>query len=234
MEILRQLKASPECAGCAAVSLQPNAGSQGEFAGLLAIREYHASRDEPHRNICLIPESDGDASRRCALDVAGAVESIAVASASATLMPSTPRRQDAARVARAFAGRIQAAHVQALEVLAARDAHRRRGARLDAGQHRVVHGEALDLALERRQGFADRLDRVVGQRGAAGRPGARPACTTAARCRTRATRGPRGSRRPAARARRSRRRRARRRATSQWRWNAMPASGSAPSAASCR
>jgi glycine cleavage system P protein (glycine dehydrogenase) len=37
--------------------LQPNAGSQGEYAGLLAIREYHASRGEAHRNVCLIPTS---------------------------------------------------------------------------------------------------------------------------------------------------------------------------------
>lgn len=40
--------------GYDAVSLQPNAGSQGEYAGLLAIHEYHASRGEPHRDICLI------------------------------------------------------------------------------------------------------------------------------------------------------------------------------------
>jgi len=46
-----------EITGFAAVSLQPNAGSQGEFAGLLAIREYHASRAEAHRNVCLIPQS---------------------------------------------------------------------------------------------------------------------------------------------------------------------------------
>ena len=39
------------------VSLQPNAGSQGEYAGLLAIHDYHASRGEPHRDICLIPSS---------------------------------------------------------------------------------------------------------------------------------------------------------------------------------
>jgi glycine dehydrogenase len=39
------------------VSLQPNAGSQGELAGLLAIRAYHRSRQEPDRTICLIPES---------------------------------------------------------------------------------------------------------------------------------------------------------------------------------
>ncbi|HEY6070550.1 MAG TPA: aminomethyl-transferring glycine dehydrogenase, partial [Chthoniobacterales bacterium] len=46
-----------EITGFAAVSLQPNAGSQGEYAGLLAIREYHASRGETHRNVCLIPTS---------------------------------------------------------------------------------------------------------------------------------------------------------------------------------
>ena len=46
-----------EITGFAAFSLQPNAGSQGEFAGLLAIREYHASRGEAHRNVCLIPTS---------------------------------------------------------------------------------------------------------------------------------------------------------------------------------
>src|SRR5437870_10771850 len=43
--------------GYAAVSLQPNAGSQGEYAGLLVIRAYHASRGEAHRNVCLIPSS---------------------------------------------------------------------------------------------------------------------------------------------------------------------------------
>ncbi|OBH22306.1 aminomethyl-transferring glycine dehydrogenase [Mycobacterium sp. E1319] len=43
--------------GYDAVSLQPNAGSQGEYAGLLAIHDYHVSRGEPHRNICLIPSS---------------------------------------------------------------------------------------------------------------------------------------------------------------------------------
>ena len=46
-----------EITGFDAISLQPNAGSQGEYAGLLAIREYHASRGEAHRNICLIPTS---------------------------------------------------------------------------------------------------------------------------------------------------------------------------------
>jgi glycine dehydrogenase len=43
--------------GLAAVSLQPNAGSQGEYAGLLAIRAYHRARGEEHRRICLIPVS---------------------------------------------------------------------------------------------------------------------------------------------------------------------------------
>ncbi|HXC38516.1 MAG TPA: aminomethyl-transferring glycine dehydrogenase [Burkholderiales bacterium] len=43
--------------GYAAVSLQPNAGSQGEYAGLLIIRAWHRSRGEGHRNVCLIPSS---------------------------------------------------------------------------------------------------------------------------------------------------------------------------------
>ena len=43
--------------GFAAVSLQPNAGSQGEYAGLLAIRGYHEARGDAHRDICLIPSS---------------------------------------------------------------------------------------------------------------------------------------------------------------------------------
>ncbi|MBA3762623.1 MAG: aminomethyl-transferring glycine dehydrogenase, partial [Chthoniobacterales bacterium] len=46
-----------EITGFAAVSLQPNAGSQGEYAGLLAIRAYHRSRGEGNRKVCLIPQS---------------------------------------------------------------------------------------------------------------------------------------------------------------------------------
>jgi len=46
-----------ECTGFAGVSLQPNSGSQGEYAGLLVIRAWHLSRGEPHRNVCLIPTS---------------------------------------------------------------------------------------------------------------------------------------------------------------------------------
>ena len=46
-----------EITGFAKVSLQPNAGSQGEFAGLMVIRAYHRSRGDQHRTVCLIPQS---------------------------------------------------------------------------------------------------------------------------------------------------------------------------------
>jgi glycine dehydrogenase len=46
-----------EITGFAAVSLQPNSGAQGEYAGLLAIRGYHRARGDAHRNVCLIPQS---------------------------------------------------------------------------------------------------------------------------------------------------------------------------------
>ncbi|HXE60160.1 MAG TPA: aminomethyl-transferring glycine dehydrogenase [Gemmatimonadaceae bacterium] len=46
-----------EITGFPAVSLQPNAGSQGEYAGLLVIRAYHESRGDGHRDVCLIPQS---------------------------------------------------------------------------------------------------------------------------------------------------------------------------------
>jgi glycine dehydrogenase len=58
LELIGQLEQDlVEITGYAAVSLQPNAGSQGELAGLLAIRGYHASRGEQHRTVCLIPAS---------------------------------------------------------------------------------------------------------------------------------------------------------------------------------
>jgi glycine dehydrogenase len=58
LEMFAQLEAwLGEVTGLAAVSLQPNAGSQGEYAGLLAIREYHKARGEAHRTACLIPVS---------------------------------------------------------------------------------------------------------------------------------------------------------------------------------
>ncbi|HET9685174.1 MAG TPA: aminomethyl-transferring glycine dehydrogenase, partial [Gemmatimonadaceae bacterium] len=57
-ELFRNLEAAlAEITGFAAVSLQPNAGSQGEYAGLLTIRAYHQSRGEGHRTVCLIPQS---------------------------------------------------------------------------------------------------------------------------------------------------------------------------------
>jgi glycine dehydrogenase len=57
-EMIDQLEAMLCAAtGYDAVSLQPNAGSQGEYAGLLIIQAYHQSRGEAHRNICLIPSS---------------------------------------------------------------------------------------------------------------------------------------------------------------------------------
>jgi glycine dehydrogenase len=46
-----------EITGFAGISLQPNAGSQGEYAGLLVVRAYHESRGDTHRNVCLIPTS---------------------------------------------------------------------------------------------------------------------------------------------------------------------------------
>ncbi len=58
MQLFEELESMlAEITGFDAVSLQPNAGSQGEYAGLLAIRGFHESRGEPHRNVCLIPVS---------------------------------------------------------------------------------------------------------------------------------------------------------------------------------
>ncbi len=57
-EMCTQLEAwLAEITGFAGVSLEPNAGSQGEYAGLLVIHKYHQSRGESHRDICLIPSS---------------------------------------------------------------------------------------------------------------------------------------------------------------------------------
>jgi glycine dehydrogenase len=50
-------RALAEITGLAAVSLQPNAGAQGEYAGLLAIKAHHVARGQGHRNVCLIPSS---------------------------------------------------------------------------------------------------------------------------------------------------------------------------------
>ncbi|BAU10802.1 glycine dehydrogenase [Leptolyngbya sp. NIES-3755] len=57
-DLFKQLESwLSEITGFAGISLQPNAGSQGEYAGLLVIRQYHLSRGDAHRNICLIPQS---------------------------------------------------------------------------------------------------------------------------------------------------------------------------------
>ncbi|SCF19949.1 glycine dehydrogenase [Micromonospora haikouensis] len=57
-ELIAQLEGwLAEVTGYDAVSVQPNAGSQGELAGLLAIRAYHADRGQGHRDVCLIPSS---------------------------------------------------------------------------------------------------------------------------------------------------------------------------------
>ena len=57
-EMVTQLEAwLAQCTGFHSVSLQPNAGSQGEYAGLLAIRAFHHANDQGHRNVCLIPTS---------------------------------------------------------------------------------------------------------------------------------------------------------------------------------
>lgn len=58
MELIHELEGwLCEITGFSAFSLQPNAGSQGEYAGLLAIRKFHESNNQGHRNVCLIPSS---------------------------------------------------------------------------------------------------------------------------------------------------------------------------------
>jgi glycine dehydrogenase len=74
VDLIKSLEAMlVECTGYDAVSLQPNSGAQGEFAGLLAIRAYHRSRGEGQRNICLIPESahgtNPASAQMCGMDV---------------------------------------------------------------------------------------------------------------------------------------------------------------------
>ena len=83
-----------ECTGYDAVSLQPNSGAQGEYAGLLAIRAYHRSRGEGHRNICLIPESahgtNPASAQMCGMEVV--VGAHGRATATSTSRISRPRR----------------------------------------------------------------------------------------------------------------------------------------------
>jgi len=68
-----------EITGYAGVSVQPNAGSQGEFAGLLAIREYHVSRGDAGRDLCLIPASAHGTNAASAALAGLAVEVVATA-----------------------------------------------------------------------------------------------------------------------------------------------------------
>src|SRR5699024_1937184 len=57
-EVIGELDtSSSEITGFAKMSMQPNSGAQGEYAGLMVIRAYHESRGEAHRNVCLIPAS---------------------------------------------------------------------------------------------------------------------------------------------------------------------------------
>ncbi|MEL6892441.1 MAG: aminomethyl-transferring glycine dehydrogenase [Actinomycetota bacterium] len=66
-----------EITGYAAVSLQPNAGSQGEFAGLLAIRGYHRANGDDRRTVCLIPESAHGTNAASAVMAGMAVKAVA-------------------------------------------------------------------------------------------------------------------------------------------------------------
>ncbi len=73
-ELIEDLSAKLcDITGYAAISMQPNSGAQGEYAGLLAIRGYHRSRGEEHRDICLIPSSahgtNPASAQMCGMDI---------------------------------------------------------------------------------------------------------------------------------------------------------------------
>ena len=69
LELCRTCKSwLSEITGFAGMSLQPNAGSQGEYAGLLAIRKYQESKGEQARTVCLIPQSAWYQLRQCGYD----------------------------------------------------------------------------------------------------------------------------------------------------------------------
>ncbi|XP_055598873.1 glycine dehydrogenase (decarboxylating), mitochondrial-like [Uranotaenia lowii] len=74
-----------EITGYDAISFQPNSGAQGEYAGLRAIRSYHESRDEHHRNICLIPISAHGTNPASAQMAGMKVEAIKVHNSSGTI-----------------------------------------------------------------------------------------------------------------------------------------------------
>jgi glycine dehydrogenase len=94
-----------EITGYAAVSLQPNAGSQGELAGLLAIRAYHRSRGEGHRDVCLIPQSAHGTNAASAV-MAGMRVAVVASAADGTV-----DLDDLRRLVAAHEGRVAAAMV---------------------------------------------------------------------------------------------------------------------------
>ena len=90
-----------EITGYDAVSLQPNAGSQGELAGLLAIRRYHESRGDGHRNVCLIPSSAHGTNAASAV-MAGMEVVVVACDDGRQRRPRRPRRQGRGRTRTAW------------------------------------------------------------------------------------------------------------------------------------
>ena len=89
-QIFRELEAMLcEITGFAAVSLQPNSGAQGEFAGLMVIRAYHRDRGETHRDVVLIPASAHGTNPASAVDGRHAASSSSRARATATSTSTT-------------------------------------------------------------------------------------------------------------------------------------------------
>ncbi|HMP73066.1 MAG TPA: aminomethyl-transferring glycine dehydrogenase [Kiritimatiellia bacterium] len=98
MEIFGRLEAAlREVTGFAGVSLQPNAGSQGELAGLMVIRAYHAARGEGHRNIALIPSSAHGTNPASAVMAGMEVEVVACDSRGNIDLPDLDRKIEAHR-----------------------------------------------------------------------------------------------------------------------------------------
>jgi hypothetical protein len=96
--------------GYAAVSLQPNAGSQGEYAGLLVIKAYHASRGEAHRNVCLIPASAHGTNPASAQMAGMRVVVVACDAAATSTWPTSRRRRARTREPRRDHGHYPSTH----------------------------------------------------------------------------------------------------------------------------
>ncbi len=198
-----------EITGFAAVSLQPNAGSQGEYAGLLVIRAYHEARGEGHRDVCLIPVSAHGTNPACAV-MAGMKVVVVACDEQRQHRPRRPAAKAAANAARLAALMVTypsthgvfeeeireicaIVHRRGRPGLHGRRQHERPGRPLPARRHRrrrLPPEPAQDLlhpARRRRPGHgADR------RRGA---PGALPARPPAGRLRRRAARSGRCRRR---------------------------------------